>query len=82
MCGSGLWLIEAAYIALNRAPGLMRNNYGFMFIKNSLKNSAGMRKKAKANARKNITGKIIATDIDKMAIIPPNKTRKQPELIT
>jgi 23S rRNA G2445 N2-methylase RlmL len=32
MCGSGTLAIEAALIATNRAPGLYRNNYGFMHI--------------------------------------------------
>ena len=62
--------IEAAYIALNRAPGLMRNNYGFMFIKEFPEEFwQELRKKAKANARKILPAKIIATDIDKMAVI-------------
>ncbi|MDH5768042.1 MAG: class I SAM-dependent RNA methyltransferase, partial [Nitrospirota bacterium] len=30
MCGSGTLAIEAALIALHRAPGLLRNNYGFI----------------------------------------------------
>ncbi len=34
MCGSGTVAIEAALIATNRKPGLYRNNYGFMHIKN------------------------------------------------
>ena len=34
MCGSGTLAIEAALIALERAPGLGRNHYGFMHIKN------------------------------------------------
>jgi putative N6-adenine-specific DNA methylase len=70
MCGSGTLAIEAAYIALNRAPGLMRNNYGFMFIKEFPEEFwQELRKKAKANARKILPAKIIATDIDKMAVI-------------
>jgi putative N6-adenine-specific DNA methylase len=70
MCGSGTLAIEAAYIALNRAPGLMRNNYGFMFIKEFPEEFwQELRKKAKANARKILLAKIIATDIDKMAVI-------------
>ncbi len=32
MCGSGTVAIEAALIATNRKPGLIRNNYGFMHI--------------------------------------------------
>jgi putative N6-adenine-specific DNA methylase len=70
MCGSGTLAIEAAYIALNRAPGLMRNNYGFMFIKEFPEEFwQELRKKAKANARKILPAKIIATDIDKTAVI-------------
>ena len=69
MCGSGTLAIEAAYIALNRAPGLMRNNYGFMFIKEFPEEFwLELRKKAKADARKLLPAKIIATDIDKTAV--------------
>lgn len=32
MCGSGTLAIEAALIATNRKPGLLRNNYSFMHI--------------------------------------------------
>ena len=32
MCGSGTLAIEAALMATNRAPGLLRNNYAFMHI--------------------------------------------------
>jgi putative N6-adenine-specific DNA methylase len=33
MCGSGTLAIEAAMIATNRRPGLFRNSYAFMFLK-------------------------------------------------
>jgi len=33
MCGSGTLAIEAAFIALNRAPALLLNNFGFMHLK-------------------------------------------------
>lgn len=33
MCGSGTLAIEAALIATNTAPGLFRNNFGFMHLK-------------------------------------------------
>ena len=32
MCGSGTLAIEAALIATNRMPGLLRNNYSFMHV--------------------------------------------------
>jgi len=37
MCGSGTLAIEAALIASNRVPGLMRSNYAFMYIKPFMK---------------------------------------------
>ena len=40
MCGSGTLAIEAASIALHRAPGLLRNRFGFMFIKGFPKTTA------------------------------------------
>ncbi len=33
MCGSGTLAIEAALMATNRKPGLLRKNYGFMHVK-------------------------------------------------
>lgn len=36
MCGSGTLAIEAALIATNRVPGLLRTNYAFMHIKGYL----------------------------------------------
>ena len=69
MCGSGTLAIEAAFIALNRAPGLLRNNYGFMFIKGFPEALwQDLRKKAKDSTKKKLPVKIIATDIDKNAV--------------
>ena len=69
MCGSGTLAIEAAMIALNKAPGLLRNNYGFMHLKGFDQSSwKALRKKATAVAKKSLKGKIIATDISKEAI--------------
>ena len=70
MCGSGTLAIEAALIALNRAPGLLRNNYGFMFIKEFPEEFwQEIRKKTKENARKILPAKIIATDIEQTAVV-------------
>lgn len=69
MCGSGTLAIEAALIGLNRAPGLLRNNFGFMHIKGfkeTLWND--LREKAKQDARKDVSGKIIATDMNPDAV--------------
>jgi 23S rRNA G2445 N2-methylase RlmL len=69
MCGSGTLAIEAAFIALNRAPGFLRNNYGFMFIRNFPEDYwRELRKKAKEKILKKLPAKIIATDIDKAAV--------------
>ena len=70
MCGSGTIAIEAALIALGRAPGLQRNNYGFMYVKGFSETLwQETRKKAKDKAIKKLPGKIIATDISKSAIL-------------
>ena len=69
MCGSGTLAIEAALIGLNRAPGLLRNNYGFMHLKGfneSLWDE--LRTRAKKEAKKTIACRIIATDISKEAV--------------
>jgi putative N6-adenine-specific DNA methylase len=74
MCGSGTLAIEAALIGLNRAPGLLRNNFGFMHIKGfkeSLWND--LREKAKQDARKRVPGKIIATDSNPDAVVAARK---------
>lgn len=69
MCGSGTLAIEAALIALNRAPGLLRSGFGIQHL-------AGFdpaawqaaRTAARATGRKRIGGKIVASDIDARAI--------------
>jgi 23S rRNA G2445 N2-methylase RlmL len=69
MCGSGTLAIEAAMIALHRAPGLLRNNYGFMHLKEFNESSWNtLRKKTRAITKKSLNGKIIATDISQKAI--------------
>lgn len=69
MCGSGTLAIEAALIATNRAPGLLRSNYAFMHV-------LGYEKMMYDNARKELEEqvkepnniKIIASDISSSAI--------------
>ena len=69
MCGSGTLAVEAAMIGLNKAPGLLRNNYGFMHLKGFDKSSWKLlRKKATAVAKKGLNGRMIATDISREAI--------------
>ena len=69
MCGSGILAIEAALIALNKAPGLLRKNFGFMHLRGFNRPSWNtMLQAAKVQVRKSFPGKIIATDIDPQAI--------------
>jgi len=69
MCGSGTLAIEAALIALDRAPGLLRSNFGFMHMPGW---NEGLwqefRESARKLSRKDPDGRIIATDIDPEAV--------------
>lgn len=69
MCGSGTLAIEAALMALNKAPGLLRSDYAFMHIKGFDKEAWNkVRQEARLQGKKKLEGKIIATDISKEAI--------------
>ncbi len=69
MCGSGTLAIEAALIATNRKPGLLRNQYAFMHVKGY---DSSIYDKEKANIQTQITVpdslRIIASDISNQAI--------------
>ena len=69
MCGSGTLGIEAAMIALDKAPGLLRNNFGFMHLKGfHLSPWSALRQEARQKTRKRFEGKLILTDHDPEAI--------------
>jgi len=69
MCGSGTLAIEAAFIALNRAPGILRENFGFMHTKLfSAPSLKEIRNELLKKENKKLNSKIVATDIDKIAI--------------
>jgi len=69
MCGSGTLAIEAALIGLDRAPGLLRGNYGFMHLKGFDEPSwKVLRRKIRAEAKDRLNGRIIATDISQQAV--------------
>jgi putative N6-adenine-specific DNA methylase len=69
MCGSGTLAIEATLIALNRAPGLLRNNFGFMHLKGFSESSWRiLRSRVKAEEKDRLKGRIIATDISQQAV--------------
>jgi len=69
MCGSGTLAIEAALIAQNIPPGLIRNNYGFMHLKGFNESTwKELIKMAKTRIHKSFRHKIIATDISPEAV--------------
>jgi putative N6-adenine-specific DNA methylase len=69
MCGSGTLAIEAASIALNRPPGLLRDNFGFMHIKGfNMEPWERLRENAKSSIKKRLDFRIIASDVSSKAI--------------
>jgi putative N6-adenine-specific DNA methylase len=65
MCGSGTLAIEAAFIALNRKPGMLRTNFGFMHLVPYDKAAfAGIRKTLTSSEQHSTPATIVATDID------------------
>ncbi|NWG04685.1 MAG: class I SAM-dependent RNA methyltransferase [Syntrophaceae bacterium] len=69
MCGSGTLAIEATLMALGRAPGLLRSNYGFMHLKGFDEPSwKVLRRKIRAEATDRFAGRVIATDISQQAV--------------
>jgi len=69
MCGSGTLAIEAALLATDKHPGLFRMNYGFMHIMGYDEQVFFVeRRKLKDKAKKDITFKILATDISDDAV--------------
>lgn len=69
MCGSGTLAIEAAMIATNRAPGLYRENFGFMHVKQY---DPEVWEQLKSDAEKEVVDtvdfRIIATDLNPEAV--------------
>jgi putative N6-adenine-specific DNA methylase len=69
MCGSGTLAIEAALIARRRAPGLLRDNFGFLHLKGFDDDQwQQVRLKVRKGERKDVPGRIIATDISLDAV--------------
>lgn len=69
MCGSGTLAIEAALIASERVPGLLRNNYAFMHIK-GYDDTVYQKERAaiEVKVKKDLRIKIIASDLSDKAI--------------
>ena len=69
MCGSGTLAIEAALIALKRAPGLLRSNFGLKHVMGFDSEAwSTLRKEVHVQSKKDLPFRIIATDIDKKAV--------------
>ena len=69
MCGSGTLAIEAALIALGRAPGLLRPRFGFMSVRGfDAARWEAMRTAARKAARRELPAPILASDIDDRAV--------------
>ena len=69
MCGSGTLAIEAILIALGRAPGLLRDHFGFMHFKGFDESLwRDIRARARKTAKRSFDGKIIATDLHREAV--------------
>jgi putative N6-adenine-specific DNA methylase len=74
MCGSGTVAIEAAMLATNRRPGLFRDNYAFMHLMNYDESVYEEQNALLHSQVKEVPGlKIIATDLDRMAIVNARK---------
>lgn len=79
MCGSGTIAIEAALIALNRAPGQLRPNYGIKHILGFDEQKwSDLRLSLKNESLKDFPdhSRILATDIDKRAIEAAKRNAK------
>lgn len=69
MCGSGTLAVEAALIALNRAPGLLRSGFAFQHLLGFDPEAyAALRREAQAGSKKELPGRIIASDLDPEAV--------------
>jgi putative N6-adenine-specific DNA methylase len=77
MCGSGTLAIEATMIAIHKAPGLLRNNYGFMHLKGFEESYwKAFRQRAKNTTRHGLNSRVIATDISPTAVEAAKKNAK------
>lgn len=77
MCGSGTLGIEAALLALNKAPGLMRSNFAFQHIKGfTRKHYDELRDKLRQESYKTISNKIILSDHDPKAVEAAQKNAR------
>lgn len=70
MCGSGTLAIEAALIGLGRAPGLQRDNFAFMHLRDfNAERWESLCNDARTASAKKLDGVIVATDIHPDALV-------------
>lgn len=69
LCGSGTLPIEAAWIALQRPPGLTRKRFGFMgWMDYDVALWTSLRDEARRGVRKELPGPILGSDIRRDAV--------------
>jgi putative N6-adenine-specific DNA methylase len=69
MCGSGTLPIEAAWIALNRPPGLTRKRFGFMgWMDYDVEMWTTLRDEARCGVKKELPAAIVGSDIRRDAV--------------
>jgi len=69
LCGSGTLCIEAAWIALNRPPGLTRRRFGFMgWMDFDIALWTELRDQARRGVRKELPAPILGSDLRKDAV--------------
>ena len=74
MCGSGTIAIEAALLAVGRAPGLLRNNFGLQHLRTFDESAWQTERNAARKLRnKQPIAPIVATDIDPGAVEAAHK---------
>ncbi|NJD56801.1 MAG: class I SAM-dependent RNA methyltransferase [Nitrospirae bacterium] len=77
MCGSGTLAIEAALIGTGRPAGILRDNFGFMHLRDFREDDwKKLRDRARAEGRKTFPGRIIATDISADAVDTARKNAR------
>ena len=77
MCGSGTLAIEAALLAQNKAPGLFRDNFGFMHLKGYDEESwEGYKRLAGLQIKEAEGVKIIASDLSRQALFAARDNAK------
>ena len=77
MCGSGTLAVEAALLAMGKAPGLLRTNFGFMHVQGYDEAIwQGIRTEAQKIRKKETPAPIIATDNDEQAVAVARQNAK------